>query len=86
MVQYLQVSLTDSRSTFTEEVTMLVLSRKIGEEIVIDGTIRVSVAAIKGDRVRIAISAPSHIAVHRNEIAARIAAEEIDTVLACENH
>lgn len=63
---------------------MLVLTRKIGEVIVIDGNIRISVAAIKGDRVRIAIDAPPHIPVHRQEIADRIAEESLDTVLATE--
>lgn len=71
---------------FKDEDAMLVLTRKVGEEIVIDGHIRVSVAAIKGDRVRIAISAPPHIPVHRQEIADRIAQESEDTVLACECH
>jgi carbon storage regulator len=57
---------------------MLVLTRKTGEAIVIDGGIRVTVSAIKGDRVKIAITAPPHVKVDRSEVAARIAAEQAD--------
>lgn len=62
---------------------MLVLTRKAGEEIIIDGGIRISISSIKGDRVKVAISAPPHVKVNRSEVAARIAAEEEaeDTVL-----
>ena len=48
---------------------MLVLSRKLNETIVIDGLIRVTVLAIKGNKVRIGVSAPEHIQVDREEIA-----------------
>ena len=47
---------------------MLVLSRRIGEEIVIDGHIRVKVVAVHGNRVRLGIVAPQEVAVHREEI------------------
>ena len=47
---------------------MLVLSRRVGEEIVIDGCIRVSITAIKGDRVRVGITAPPSVAVDRKEV------------------
>ncbi len=52
---------------------MLVLTRKIGEAIVIDGGIRVIVTAIKGDKVRIGIEAPPDVRVNREEIHRRIA-------------
>ncbi|MBX3443943.1 MAG: carbon storage regulator [Planctomyces sp.] len=48
---------------------MLVLTRKIGEEIIIGGCIRVKVADIRGSRVRIAIDAPRELSVQRQEIA-----------------
>jgi carbon storage regulator len=52
---------------------MLVLSRKAGEEIVMsNGDIRISVLGITGKRVRLGISAPSGIPVHRMEIHHRI--------------
>jgi len=47
---------------------MLVLSRQLGEEVVIDGSIRVSIVAVKGDRVRIGIAAPPSVAVDRQEV------------------
>jgi carbon storage regulator len=63
---------------------MLVLTRKTGQEIVIDGDIRITVSSIGGDRVKIGISAPPHVKIDRAEVAARIAAEEADAdVLAC---
>ena len=40
----------------------------IGEEIVIDGTVRLSIVAVKGDRVRIGIAAPPSVTVDRKEI------------------
>jgi carbon storage regulator len=59
---------------------MLVLTRKPGEEIVIDGNIRITVSSVKGDRVRIAITAPPELRIDRSEVAARIGAEELETV------
>ena len=50
---------------------MLVLTRKSGEEIIIDGNIRVTFT-IKGDKVKIGIDAPSHIRIDRQEIAERV--------------
>lgn len=51
---------------------MLILSRKIGEQIVIDGHIVVTVSAIKGNQVRIGITAPRGIRVDRAEIHRRV--------------
>lgn len=50
---------------------MLVLSRKAGEAIVIDGVIRVTVSAVLGDRVKIGVEAPRHVKVIREELAPR---------------
>jgi carbon storage regulator len=50
---------------------MLVLSRRIGEEIVINDNIRVTVVAVKGDRVRLGIIAPRDVAVDRSEVRER---------------
>jgi carbon storage regulator len=47
---------------------MLVLTRRPGEEIVIDGNIRLTVVSIKGDRVRLGIEAPPSVVVDRQEI------------------
>jgi carbon storage regulator len=47
---------------------MLVLTRKVGQEIIIGDKIRITVSQVKGDRVRIGIDAPSDISVDRQEI------------------
>ena len=47
---------------------MLVLTRSIGEEIVIDGKIRVMVVEVKGDKVRLGTSAPPSVTVDRSEV------------------
>jgi carbon storage regulator len=47
---------------------MLVLSRKTGESIVISGKIIVTVVRVDGDSIRLGISAPQDIAVHRKEV------------------
>ena len=51
---------------------MLVLTRRVGEEIVIGGEIRVIVTAVRGDRIRIGIDAPPSVRVDRQEIHQRI--------------
>jgi len=50
---------------------MLVLTRKVGEEIVIGGNIRVKIVSIKGDRIRVGIEAPDSVEVNRAEVHAR---------------
>jgi len=52
---------------------MLVLTRKLGEEIVIGDNIRLTVTAIADGRVKLGITAPRHIRVDRSEVALRIA-------------
>ena len=47
---------------------MLVLTRRLGEELVITGNIRISVVAVQGDRVRLGIDAPESVTVDRKEI------------------
>jgi carbon storage regulator len=47
---------------------MLVLTRKIGEEIMIDKEIRITIVDIRGDRVRLGITAPQEKVVDRREI------------------
>lgn len=47
---------------------MLILSRKKGESIIIDGKIEVSVLDVSGDNVRLGINAPKEIAVIRSEL------------------
>jgi len=47
---------------------MLILSRKTGETVVIDGRIRVKIVRMEGDVVKIGIEAPADISVHRQEV------------------
>jgi carbon storage regulator len=47
---------------------MLILSRKIGESIVIAGNIRVKVVRVEGETVKIGVEAPSSVPVHRQEV------------------
>ncbi len=47
---------------------MLILSRKAGESIVIDGRIRVKVMRVEGDVVKLGVEAPADMPVHRHEV------------------
>ena len=47
---------------------MLVLSRRIGEEIVISDRVRLRVVDVQGNRVKLGISAPESVSVHREEV------------------
>jgi carbon storage regulator len=47
---------------------MLILSRKLGESIVINGNIRVQIMRVDGDVVKIGIEAPASVPVHRQEV------------------
>ncbi len=56
---------------------MLVLSRKSGDEIVIDRDIRIAVLATSGRTVRLGVVAPTEVRVLRSELHDRLQAEEI---------
>lgn len=47
---------------------MLVLGRKKGESIIIDDHIEITVTAVEGDLIKLGITAPKHITIHRKEI------------------
>ncbi|MCK5381808.1 MAG: carbon storage regulator CsrA [Candidatus Latescibacteria bacterium] len=61
---------------------MLVLTRKLGEGIVIGDGIRVTVMDIRGKQVKLAIDAPKEVTVHREEIYQRIVEENRQAVSA----
>ncbi|MEL7535942.1 MAG: carbon storage regulator CsrA [Pseudomonadota bacterium] len=54
---------------------MLILTRRVGESVVIGDDISVTVLGVKGNQVRIGVSAPRDVAVHREEIFERIQKE-----------
>ena len=55
---------------------MLILTRRIGETLMIGEDVTVTVLGVKGNQVRIGVNAPKHVAVHREEIVERIKREE----------
>lgn len=56
-------------------MSTLILTRRIGESLVIGQDITVRVLSVKGNQVRLGVEAPRDVAVHREEIAARIREE-----------
>ncbi len=57
---------------------MLILTRRIGEKLVIDDNVIVTVLGVKGNQIRIGIEAPREVQVHREEIYQRILKERED--------
>ena len=55
---------------------MLILTRKIGEAIILDGGITITVSDIQGNHVKIGIDAPKEVKVYREEIVKRMQAED----------
>ena len=54
---------------------MLILSRKVGESLIISDGMKVTVLGIRGNQIRIGVTAPREVAVHREEIYNRILRE-----------
>ncbi len=55
---------------------MLILTRRVGETVMIGNEVTVTVLGVKGNQVRIGVNAPKDVAVHREEIYDRIKREE----------
>ena len=55
---------------------MLILTRKVGEAIIINNDVKVTVLSVEGNQIRLGIDAPKEVAVHREEIHNRILAEK----------
>ena len=51
---------------------MLILTRRIGQTVIIGTDIKVTILGVKGNQVRVGIDAPQNVAVHREEIFERI--------------
>ena len=55
---------------------MLILTRRVGETLVVGDDITVTVLGVKGNQVRLGVNAPKDVSVHREEIYQRIQAEK----------
>ncbi len=59
---------------------MLILTRRVGETVMIGDEVTVTVLGVKGNQVRIGVNAPRSVSVHREEIYNRISEEDEDNV------
>jgi len=57
---------------------MLILTRRVGETLMVGDEVTVTVLGVKGNQVRIGVNAPKDVAVHREEIYQRIQNENAD--------
>ncbi len=56
---------------------MLILTRKVGEAVMIGNDVKITVLHVKGSQIRLGIDAPSTVAVHREEIFSRIQSSQL---------
>ena len=64
---------------------MLILTRRVGETLMIGDDVSVTVLGVKGNQVRLGINAPKDVAVHREEIYERIHHETAEPLVVEEN-
>ena len=57
---------------------MLILTRRVGESLMVGDEVTVTVLGVKGNQVRIGVNAPKEVAVHREEIYEKIQSEKSD--------
>lgn len=57
---------------------MLILTRRVGETLMVGDEVTVTVLGVKGNQVRLGVNAPKEVAVHREEIYERIQREQDD--------
>lgn len=55
---------------------MLILTRRVGETVMIGGDITVTILGVKGNQVRVGVTAPKDMPVHREEVLERIKRED----------
>lgn len=56
---------------------MLILTRKIGESLLVSDDVEITVLSVRGNQVKLGVNAPKEISVHRQEIYERIKAAEV---------
>ena len=57
---------------------MLILTRRVGETLMVGDDVTVTVLGVKGNQVRIGVNAPKDVSVHREEIYQRIQREKVE--------
>jgi carbon storage regulator len=62
-----------------EEATVLILTRRVGETVMIGDSITVTVLRVKGNQVRLGVNAPKNVSVQREEIFHRIKRENSES-------
>ncbi|MFZ5698096.1 MAG: carbon storage regulator CsrA [Pseudomonadota bacterium] len=60
---------------------MLILTRRVGETLMIGDQVTVTVLGVKGNQVRLGVNAPKEVAVHREEIYRRIENEKTGEIV-----
>lgn len=60
---------------------MLILTRRVGETLMIGDEVTVTVLGVKGNQVRIGVNAPKDVSVHREEIYERIKKEQSEGIV-----
>jgi len=66
---------------YTRRNGMLILTRRVGETLMVGDEVTVTVLGVKGNQVRIGVDAPKDVAVHREEIYQRIQKEKEESGL-----
>ena len=77
-------SMEDRWATVLGRFSMLILTRRIGETLIIGDDVNITVLGVKGNQVRLGINAPKDVSVHREEIYLRIQQEKQGTEIEAE--